>query len=159
MAAAADGTEFEGKVADGNGQGEGEREEAVYIVAEGVKGSELCSPFFYGTNEEGEQQLHFVSSGTGDITHAASGRSVGNTMGQPSGAATDAEGNLYVTDYADAAVLHITADGEKSLVVKEYEGKPFKGPNGIVTDANNGCLLYTSPSPRDGLLSRMPSSA
>ena len=24
---------------------------------------------------------------------------------------------------------------------------------------NNNCLLYTSPSPRDGLLSRMPSSA
>ena len=23
----------------------------------------------------------------------------------------------------------------------------------------DGCLLYTSPSPRDGLLSRMPSSA
>ena len=30
----------------------------------------------------------------------------------------------------------------------------------VVTDANNcTCLLYTSPSPRDGLLSRMPSSA
>ena len=26
-------------------------------------------------------------------------------------------------------------------------------------DTNSGCLLYTSPSPRDGLLSRMPSSA
>ena len=25
--------------------------------------------------------------------------------------------------------------------------------------AKNTCLLYTSPSPRDGLLSRMPSSA
>ena len=25
--------------------------------------------------------------------------------------------------------------------------------------AAKGCLLYTSPSPRDGLLSRMPSSA
>ena len=24
---------------------------------------------------------------------------------------------------------------------------------------SDGCLLYTSPSPRDGLLSRMPSSA
>ena len=24
---------------------------------------------------------------------------------------------------------------------------------------SRGCLLYTSPSPRDGLLSRMPSSA
>ena len=26
-------------------------------------------------------------------------------------------------------------------------------------DDRTGCLLYTSPSPRDGLLSRMPSSA
>ena len=31
---------------------------------------------------------------------------------------------------------------------KDYR---FQGPD--------GCLLYTSPSPRDGLLSRMPSSA
>ena len=29
---------------------------------------------------------------------------------------------------------------------------------GIRTEVE-GCLLYTSPSPRDGLLSRMPSSA
>ena len=28
-----------------------------------------------------------------------------------------------------------------------------------VTTAVRACLLYTSPSPRDGLLSRMPSSA
>ena len=28
-----------------------------------------------------------------------------------------------------------------------------------VNAALKGCLLYTSPSPRDGLLSRMPSSA
>ena len=27
------------------------------------------------------------------------------------------------------------------------------------TESDNICLLYTSPSPRDGLLSRMPSSA
>ena len=32
-----------------------------------------------------------------------------------------------------------------------YMGKEF--------DPINTCLLYTSPSPRDGLLSRMPSSA
>ena len=29
----------------------------------------------------------------------------------------------------------------------------------LATDILMGCLLYTSPSPRDGLLSRMPSSA
>ena len=28
-----------------------------------------------------------------------------------------------------------------------------------IVENRNGCLLYTSPSPRDGLLSRMPSSA
>ena len=41
----------------------------------------------------------------------------------------------------------------------------FAGSYNLVTDTNgfitldNTCLLYTSPSPRDGLLSRMPSSA
>ena len=30
---------------------------------------------------------------------------------------------------------------------------------GMGTAAHRVCLLYTSPSPRDGLLSRMPSSA
>ena len=33
-------------------------------------------------------------------------------------------------------------------------GTPLRG-----NYAGLGCLLYTSPSPRDGLLSRMPSSA
>ena len=31
--------------------------------------------------------------------------------------------------------------------------------NGEVDQRSQVCLLYTSPSPRDGLLSRMPSSA
>ena len=31
--------------------------------------------------------------------------------------------------------------------------------SGLVYRLMNPCLLYTSPSPRDGLLSRMPSSA
>ena len=35
-------------------------------------------------------------------------------------------------------------------------GAPIMG--GLMS-AFTGCLLYTSPSPRDGLLSRMPSSA
>ena len=33
------------------------------------------------------------------------------------------------------------------------------GTDGIYDKDPNACLLYTSPSPRDGLLSRMPSSA
>ena len=33
------------------------------------------------------------------------------------------------------------------------------GPEAMAALMHGGCLLYTSPSPRDGLLSRMPSSA
>ena len=40
--------------------------------------------------------------------------------------------------------------GYKQYVIKEYFANYFR---------HNSCLLYTSPSPRDGLLSRMPSSA
>ena len=38
----------------------------------------------------------------------------------------------------------------------------INSPGGVVSDGlaiYDTCLLYTSPSPRDGLLSRMPSSA
>ena len=54
----------------------------------------------------------------------------------------------------------------------DRDGRPYYGANGpnrsyqqgprtrvYVTTRSWLCLLYTSPSPRDGLLSRMPSSA
>ena len=47
------------------------------------------------------------------------------------------------------AGIDIVSDGETSKI--SYAT--------YVKDRYTGCLLYTSPSPRDGLLSRMPSSA
>ena len=44
-----------------------------------------------------------------------------------------------------ADFISCAAFGKTAEVIANYHGK--------------GCLLYTSPSPRDGLLSRMPSSA
>ena len=35
----------------------------------------------------------------------------------------------------------------------------YKADQNAILDKAHACLLYTSPSPRDGLLSRMPSSA
>ena len=40
-----------------------------------------------------------------------------------------------------------------------YESIREKAEQAHLIALNNACLLYTSPSPRDGLLSRMPSSA
>ena len=52
--------------------------------------------------------------------------------------------------------LDIEETRELKRVIKQlvFEGRLIYGSNHLVF-----CLLYTSPSPRDGLLSRMPSSA
>ena len=44
--------------------------------------------------------------------------------------------------------------GKERIISKE-----FRNNYRNLVDRDNTCLLYTSPSPRDGLLSRMPSSA
>ena len=47
--------------------------------------------------------------------------------------------------------------GTEKIVYRE-EKDPTKKPGETLVKVH-ACLLYTSPSPRDGLLSRMPSSA
>ena len=63
---------------------------------------------------------------------------------------------------------YLKKDGQAVVVSIEKENKlrlPLHNLDGIVCFGNIVCspylicLLYTSPSPRDGLLSRMPSSA
>ena len=72
---------------------------------------------------------------------------------------------------SSTASAHGSPLGKKEidLVRKKLKWKnnPFIIPKKILEDwrnigkhgENKFCLLYTSPSPRDGLLSRMPSSA
>ena len=58
-----------------------------------------------------------------------------------------------------------TAADVRWLFVAAQDGTEPRGFVAVRADPENGrihavaCLLYTSPSPRDGLLSRMPSSA
>ena len=56
----------------------------------------------------------------------------------------------------DELVLGVITSYVKKMAkaVDEYKSLGEKGE-----EMANNCLLYTSPSPRDGLLSRMPSSA
>ena len=62
----------------------------------------------------------------------------------------DAE--LTSADNFDGSTINITRDGG-AIADDEFSHSGLLGP--LIA----GCLLYTSPSPRDGLLSRMPSSA
>ena len=67
--------------------------------------------------------------------------------------------NNYLTANRNIGLFSLTT----SLVASALGAWILFGPVAAATwggvGAVIGCLLYTSPSPRDGLLSRMPSSA
>ena len=80
-------------------------------------------------------------------TPGGTASAVATSMG-PAAPATGAELLSKVTTAVKAATsVHIVATGTVSL---DLAG---------TTDGTDGCLLYTSPSPRDRTRSRMPSSA
>ena len=61
-------------------------------------------------------------------------------------------------------VTILEGDGQPEIggtIGKDVEigGRLGDGSKGLADKDIGNCLLYTSPSPRDGLLSRMPSSA
>ena len=78
---------------------------------------------------------------------------------------------VKVPDIGDVTDIHVIEilvargdqlDIETPLLTLESDKATMDVPSpiaGTVTEVMVACLLYTSPSPRDGLLSRMPSSA
>ena len=78
----------------------------------------------------------------------AKGNAANNTKAQP-----QSEDNKSDEEY-DVAVLGSGPGGYTAAFRAADLGKKV-----ILIERYTTCLLYTSPSPRDGLLSRMPSSA
>ena len=70
---------------------------------------------------------------------------------------------LGAVGFAALKPLHAWADSDQSLIDKATADLEYFTPQDDFGTIERGdplpCLLYTSPSPRDGLLSRMPSSA
>ena len=56
-------------------------------------------------------------------------------------------------------VEYIGSNAAKAMVEKQVLSQQEAAKNDCEKTQTKVCLLYTSPSPRDGLLSRMPSSA
>ena len=92
-----------------------------------------------------------------------------NTKGRQNARRSDKAvfGDAEFMSMADAGALfpagHGMVIGERYRPDQDTTAGPFFDPADKKTYGKGGkspfCLLYTSPSPRDGLLSRMPSSA
>ena len=78
-----------------------------------------------------------------------------NDLNRP-GAEGVEHSNTYA--YSDAGDKVITTPLESQQAANDNDGRPdwFQATHGA---EYYNCLLYTSPSPRDATLSRMPSSA
>ena len=117
-------------------------------------------------------------AGLAALSGSADGTGLTAKFGGPVGVAMDATGNTYVADTTNHTLRKITPAGVVSTLAGlagtsgTQDGTTaarFNSPQGVALDtlgnayvadtSNHTCLLYTSPSPRDGLLSRMPSSA
>ena len=71
------------------------------------------------------------------------------------------EGNVVTNDDRGDVLCFDSVrdnDDDKSYT-KHNRGHSCRSCCHVISSCTNYCLLYTSPSPRDGLLSRMPSSA
>ena len=71
----------------------------------------------------------------------------------------------YSGEFAEDQEGIATLIADRQSFIENYDksvqvsGTPLVGLRLVDIERYGGCLLYTSPSPRDGLLSRMPSSA
>ena len=68
----------------------------------------------------------------------------------------DLTGDLGIVETLDIASVSFDQQDKVKFAEKQAVGQTLQF---VLTKNIGGCLLYTSPSPRDGLLSRMPSSA
>ena len=95
-----------------------------------------------------------ILSGLETPTSLPIGNVTYNGIITPATGSTSPEGTLEVGEKSSYSVSYtvtqdaVDAGGVSNTFTVEYDNVTYQS-----------CLLYTSPSPRDGLLSRMPSSA
>ena len=122
-----------------------------------------------------------IVSGTDDITISATGSvsepNVVNVLTAGDLPSTLAANTTYIVNGSVSTSTPITSVGDNAAIVgrkgRDSDILTYTGTGSFITfvdvnftlrnvtlkSTNATCLLYTSPSPRDGLLSRMPSSA
>ena len=93
-----------------------------------------------------------------DICQIKSGTTIEVTLEAGKACAIRLDQTIVVSNGLNTVKGIVTAVSTPVANVATVEVKTYKFAD-LITGVLTTCLLYTSPSPRDGLLSRMPSSA
>jgi len=112
-------------------------------------GTSLCSPVY-----DAEGMLFVASNLQGKVFHLSEGEGdesgtlamVTDMLNTPTSVAFDPDGMMYLCDMAHGAILCYSDDDELSEFVREYEGKPFLGPNTMAFDDKNN-VFFTDSGP------------
>ncbi|KAG7395931.1 hypothetical protein PHYBOEH_003010 [Phytophthora boehmeriae] len=110
-------------------------------------GAKICSPFVSASGSS--DTIYYVSAGTGEVFEFRSPDShtaIVFSGGEPSGAQFDHRGRLHLADSAHAAILRVDDSAQPGVMVKAYEDRAFRGPNGIAF-ADDDTLFFTDSGP------------
>lgn len=73
-----------------------------------------------------------------------------STGGQLTGLVFDHQGSSFIADQAHQAILSQTVTDtrvEITPVIKDFDGKPLKGPNSMILSEKNNSLFFTDSGP------------
>ena len=114
-----------------------------------------CNQFTVGVFESRLDQF-LVGQGTG-LTRSQLSRLIVDGHVQVNGKSVKPSNKVRI---GDIILLRVPPPKPTGVVAQDIPlSVVYQDEHLVVIDKPAGCLLYTSPSPRDGLLSRMPSSA
>src|SRR4030042_536941 len=114
----------------------------VTLFAKGLK-------FPEGPAFDPKGNLFVVNVQTADVSKISPNGKVEtfvNTGGHPNGAKFHANGDLYVAD-REKGILSISPQGDMRIIIDNYQGKKFNGPNDLMFDSKG------MPSPTGSLMS------
>ena len=126
----------------------GSTTEKVRIDSSGNVGIGTTSPATYGNKN---LEVNGGSGGAYLVVKGANDADIGELA---------ADGDIYLSAKTSSALIFRTADTQRMRIDSAGNvGIGTASPGALLHLKSNSCLLYTSPSPRDATLSRMPSSA
>ena len=135
--------------------------EEVVVVGSQIKGANIAGVLLVTVITAEDIEALGVDSGDELLENIAEqGLNYFNESEMASGGVNAARGDMGAYNLRNLGVGNtLTLLNGRRLVTSPGYQTELIGGDYVPTTTVNSCLLYTSPSPRDGLLSRMPSSA